>query len=450
MTHDCQQTWERALDARRGELSELERLRLEEELAACDRCARRAGRVCALLDEASDEAQGAWHAAAADTDARFAQLMGALDDAPAAEEPQEATPRLTSARAAWALAAAASLAALVAGWGWWSARAPSSPAPAAPPRMARATGTPPAVGVYADEGARWTLGEGPAHELRLTQGAALVDFVPVGQDTLSLRAGDVHARVVGTVVYLSVEDPARPLVAVLVGEVELSAPGQPPRRLREGEAAQGPALSPATLPDALVARADALIDLERHRRLTARLRAESPAPTEVAEAAPAEVAEVARAAPPRRTAPRVARPAPVAPAPVEPAPVEVPPAQPSLEEEAREALRRNEHLRAAALHERWLAQVPSTSAQAATLRLELTRLYLHRLGRRREAIAHLRGLLQNNPDDLASPQARRQLCELLGEDARDEPLCALISPPPPARVPTRATPSTSGGGRRSR
>ncbi len=106
-----------------------------------------------------------------------------------------------------------------------------------------------------------------------------------------------------------------------------------------------------------------------------------------------------------------------------------PPVAPkSLSQQAREAMRRGEHQKAAELYERALSSRGGASRAAASLRLELARLYQTRLGQPARAVGHLRAFLRFHPNDAAAPIARRQLCRLLGSRADSEPLCKIQSP----------------------
>lgn len=496
--HSCQEVWERSLDARRGDLSDLEALRLEEEMARCERCARRARRITAALDQAAQEEPAHWLDAPLDADALFGRIEAALDhlDQPSAQ-PEEAEapgqPQLeaqasgdprSTARPAWLWIAVAASLLLGLGAGLLWGQLGAAPGPTRDAQVAqgdpwlRQGQTPPSVGLYARSQARWEITGQQDYTLHVAGGELLVDFTPLGEDALTIQVGQLKARVVGTVVYIKATDPAHPELGVLTGAVEVqAAQGAAPVLLRDGQSTRGP------LPQALTQEADALLDLERHRQLVQRLRqanaappspqapsqapqeevlpvpAPAPTPTPAAEEKPPQLAQARRA---RRAEPAAGAAPQAAPKPTavprrapsdkeKPVgasrPPEAPQATPASKEptgasqeptpspeadlptQARRALGRRDYREAARLHEAWLRSLPTHSGQAATVRLELTRLYLRKLNRRADAMEHLRALLRDNGGDPIAVEARAQLCGLLGPRAAQDPACREPSSP---------------------
>jgi len=110
---------------------------------------------------------------------------------------------------------------------------------------------------------------------------------------------------------------------------------------------------------------------------------------------------------------------PVAPEP--PEPVRADPRR--LRDEAREALRAGDASRAASLYEEALTRLGPAAPEAASVRLELARLYASRLGQSGRAVEHLRAFVDRYPEDVAAPSARQQLCRMLGPGAGDDVRC---------------------------
>ena len=82
-------------------------------------------------------------------------------------------------------------------------------------------------------------------------------------------------------------------------------------------------------------------------------------------------------------------------------------------------------LEAVAQMEALIEEQAIAGADAASLRLELARIYERRLGQVRRAAHHLRQFLQAEPDDVAAASAFRELCRLSAHGGMAEPMCPL-------------------------
>ncbi|CAN0582484.1 unnamed protein product, partial [Laminaria digitata] len=82
------------------------------------------------------------------------------------------------------------------------------------------------IKVFASAGAKWKLvGKAPEHLLELEQGTVLVEFLPRQKnERLKVVSGETEVAVLGTVFYVSAEEPgeARPArVGVITGKVRV-------------------------------------------------------------------------------------------------------------------------------------------------------------------------------------------------------------------------------------
>lgn len=315
-----------------------------------------------------------------------------------------------------------------------------------------------AVRVFAEPDARWSLSGEGERVLRLDEGTVLVEFVPLDGATLRVEAPGYDVRVVGTVFYAStvLEAP----VGVLTGAVEVRA-GAESTRVASGESWTGGRVAALSAADdaAMAAHVDVAAHGARLDAASAALEA-SAAPARESAGDPArESGEPAResAAPARESAGDPAResgeesaetvaaaePAPARESGDEPArdsgepesgeparesgddparesgdeprtgaePVTEPDAA-ALVDEGRRAAREGRDADAVAALEAALAALPGGDARAATLRLDLARIYAHQLDRPAPAARHLRAFLADWPDDVAAGAALDELCRI--------------------------------------
>jgi hypothetical protein len=455
--HDGGAMREQVYDYRRGDLSELDEARFEEALEGDADGAQHARRVLEMLELASGDDDGLWTPeplTGARADDLFARIEAELDAAPGEpvseeasqgldaapvvrlderfsaqvmstrEEPEEETGDRVGGRGrGWWVVFGVAAAALLA-LGFMLGRAEEQAAPGAPvadavvapgsvdqesvedgaleeAAPALATLEPQrtssdAVRVFANGEASWTLsGEGD-YELVLESGTVLVEFLPMDGEKLTVISGATRVSVVGTVFYVKAPKGAssgRAEVGVLTGKVRVGEGEDVPVELTDGEALGRDGSVEALKPSALEG-ANELVDLERHRAQLAS-RAE-PAPTP----GPARVER----APARKKVSETAR----------------------LREQARAALEARDYARQARVTERLLKKLGPDSRESATLRLELSRLYIRHLDDRARAIGHLRVFLRAHGDDVAAGHARRQLCRLLGAESIREPECRVL------------------------
>ena len=464
--HDCDTVREMVFNYRRGELSELDSALFEETLQECEECSRYVHRVLDVLDVTL-------HAQAQDyldrpidddfADALFASISQQLlegepelDDLPedGEDEPVRMPVRLEFAtsfeqdmaqededdlsvpghRPLWLGLAALLLVGVGAGAMAMFAlepvepeRAPVAVSASSDVALSRAfeqlqpqAPTTRAVKVFANHSARWTLeGKSPEYVLRLEQGTVLVEFLPrQKQDHLKVISGQTEVAVLGTVFYVSAEEPAqdRPArVGVLTGKVRVKqpqSPGQPAREvtLEDGEETT-PTLQKTSMQQGI--RAQSLVDLGAHRTALAR------------RDAPTKIAAVAPKAPVEEPAAQGAQ-QPEPPAHPQPTTTSRGPSQEDLRARAQKSLRDRDYARAAKSYERLLDRLPPDHGERASVRLELARLYMRYLGKRDLAILHLRKFVQQHPLDVAAPSARRQLCQLLGMRAAQDPVCVSL------------------------
>ncbi len=305
--------------------------------------------------------------------------------------------------------------------------------------MVAQSATTDAVKVFANPGAVWTLEDGREQKtLHLSRGTVLVEFLPrVADERLRVVTQHTEVDVLGTVFYVSTERAQdtdartaspRARVGVLTGKVRViqeAVSGQPRQQvtLRDGEEFDEAGPGRVRPMDASTRRkGEGLVDLEQHRATLRRLR--------LAEAGDDTMSEdVETTVPTRVKAPPEDSEKGTAPEDRAAAPAKKAAPQPELGELRRaadRALRAKHYERAAAEYERLLARLPTGSAERARVRLELSRLYMRNLGDSERARHHLRVFVEQHPEDVMAPSARRKLCRLLGPDATKDPACVSM------------------------
>ena len=454
--HDGSAMREQVYDYRRGDLSELDEARFEEALAGDGDGAQHARRVLEMLELASGDDDGLWTPepiTGSRADDLFARIEAELDAAPGApvseeaaqgldeapvvrlderfsaqvmstrEEPEEGTDALEGSRGRgwWVVFGVAAVALLALGFMLGRAEEPAAPnAPVADVIVAPTPGeseedvaleeaapalatlepqrtSSDAVRVFANGEASWTLSGKGDYELVLESGTVLVEFLPMDGEKLTVISGQTRVSVVGTVFYVKAPKGARAKaraeVGVLTGKVRVGEGEAKPVELTDGEAiGRDGEVAPVT-PSALEG-ANELVNLERHREQLASRAVPAPTP---------EPVEVERK-PARKKVSETAR----------------------LREQARAALEARDYARQARVTEKLLKKLGPDSRESATLRLELSRLYIRHLDDRARAIGHLRVFLRAHGDDVAAGHARRQLCRLLGAESIREPECRVL------------------------
>lgn len=142
----------------------------------------------------------------------------------------------------------------------------------------------------------------------------------------------------------------------------------------------------------------------------------------------APVAPPAPTGPPTPATPAV----PPTPTPATPTPATPTPVSPLVASD--ELLRASRPRDAIAVLEDGLARGTLTGPGAATAHLELARLYGRETHGTRSAVAHLRVLLRDHPDDPAAASVFRELCRLAALGGLVEPMCpvSLVEVPAPA------------------
>jgi tetratricopeptide (TPR) repeat protein len=442
--HDCKQMSEQLFDYRRAELSALDAAQFEEALEQCPVCAQRAGRLIGLLDLAAEAPAEDWLDEPGEDalgDALFAsisQRLEAITVAPQAEEREvrlrgpmaelaapsnddEEDEPLASPRRLTPWLALAACAALAVGAAFMLKGADvqtpvTEPAPVASkddalPALAPVASAQQAVKVFASDGATWTLDrEGSGYVVHLRGGTLLIEFLPtVAGESLRVETQDTRIDVVGTVFFVRAEaKPAQEEVGVLAGSVRVKHAGQGGDKLLkpgQGMEASGDvrALEPATFE-----QVRPLVDLQAHNAALA-----------------ARAASAQEVVSPRKPAPQaverevVKRDVPVVREVAKPAPQPRVESAGELRQRATDALAARQYAQAAQDYERLLTRTPAGTPEAATLRLELARIYMRELNQREQAIGHLRAFIKDHPDDVAAPSARRQLCRLGGADDID-------------------------------
>jgi tetratricopeptide (TPR) repeat protein len=453
--HDCKRLQEQLFDYRRAELSALDAAQFEAEMAGCPACAQRAARLIGLLDRAEQASAEVWLdaedavSAADKLDALFNSISQRLEDisptpqdeetrskvrlegqlaaltASANDDDEQAAPPARRTML-WLVAAAAC--ALIAGAAYMATRpdltAPqpelsvaATPAPAAPvlqeaelAALAPAESDADGVRIFASEGAVWRMDQAEqAHVVRLSGGTLLIEFLPSAQRrSLRVITPQAEVEVVGTVFFVRAQaKPQQEAVGVLAGAVRVRRAGASDAKLvKRGEAIE--ADGDVRELDAKVAeQAAPMIDLVAHEAALAAL-AEAVQPQPVEVGSPSD--------------PPALEPAPKdKPAKLRPSPQPRVETDAALRQRASDALASRQYAQAVSAYEQLLKRAPRGSAEAATLRLELARLYMRELNQREAAARHLRAFIADHPNDVAAPSARRQLCRL---DGREGAQCA--------------------------
>jgi hypothetical protein len=279
------------------------------------------------------------------------------------------------------------------------------------------------VRVFASDGAEWRIGSDEEGTLlELTMGALAVEFLPLaGEPPLRVRTPEYEVRVVGTVFYAStgLEGPE---VGVATGAVEVTVEGESAGRLSTGEVYDRQTGERST--EEQFEWLEGRVDVAGHE---AALRERAAAAGSVAAVAPGRQPERTRS--PGREPERVREPVRGAPeAALEDATTgsaEVP-APVDLRARARALAAAGDWRAAAAAWERVLAQVPASSGEEATIRLDLARIYLRQLESPLQATGHLRSFVQRFPNDVATPSVLQELCRISRERGWVEPLCDRV------------------------
>ena len=275
------------------------------------------------------------------------------------------------------------------------------------------------IKVFASAGAKWKLeGKAPDHKLRLEQGTVLVEFLPKGDNEhLHVISGETEVAVLGTVFYVSAEEPGedKPArVGVITGKVRVKQPAAGKEEpvevmLEDGQESKGGVQIRAIEPG-MKQQTEAFVDIKAHQKALAerneppkehaKVDVEVEPPVKVK---PEEDQKVAATTPVRKAT-----------------------SDEELRKQAQKALRERDYQRAAKSYERLLERLPRGHNERASIRLELARLYMRYLGQRERAIDHLREFVEQHPLDVAAPSARRQLCQLLGMRASKDPACISL------------------------
>jgi hypothetical protein len=293
------------------------------------------------------------------------------------------------------------------------------------------------IRVYALPGAEWELTEGAENRLDLQQGAIFVEYIRQGDESLTVYTDTFDVRVVGTVFFVSAESEESE-VGVLAGTVEVALAGQETAvRVQGGEqfdtTTGTTTLNPETR-EQLMQRVDPIEHETRLQQATAAL--QYPAvPNGTAPQRPADQISALPAPGVERNLPRDnARPpsareedaASIRPEP--PVAAEAPDANPRttaahLVAAGRSAERNGEWRAAAESYEQALRVMPRSATDAATVRLDLARIYLRRLQSPESGMHQLRTFLQTWPQDPAAASVREELCRLAAERNLPESLC---------------------------
>jgi hypothetical protein len=293
------------------------------------------------------------------------------------------------------------------------------------------------IRVYALPGAEWELTEGAENRLDLRQGAIFVEYIRQADESLTVHTDTFDVRVVGTVFYVSAES-AESEVGVLAGTVEVAMAGQETAvRVQGGEQFDtetgATTLQPETR-EQLMQRVDPAEHEVRLQQATAALQ-NTEVPNDPALQRPVDQISALPAPGVERNLPREsARPsgapeedaASIRPEP--PVAVEEPDASPrtttaDLLAAGRSAERNGEWRVAAESYEQALRVMPRGANDAATVRLDLARIYLRRLQSPESGMLQLRTFLQTWPQDPAAASVREELCRLAAERNLTESLC---------------------------
>lgn len=319
---------------------------------------------------------------------------------------------------------------------------PAAPAlPAASNRFADLTTTAQGtddIRVFALPGAEWELTEGAENRLDLRQGAIFVEYIRQQEESLTVHTDTFDVRVVGTVFYVSAESEESE-VGVLTGAVEVAMAGQETSvRVQGGEqfdTQDGTSTLPDDTREELMQRVDPAQHEIRLQQATAALH--NPVVPENLEVTPSTNQVSALVAPGvERNLPRdnaqpssgraeedsSIRPEPAAAA-QEEADAGARTTAADLLAAGRSAERNGEWRVAAETYEQALRAMPRGAADAATVRLDLARIYLRRLQSPESGMQQLRTFLQTWPQDPAASSAREELCRLAAERNLTEPLC---------------------------
>ena len=243
------------------------------------------------------------------------------------------------------------------------------------------------VGVYASEGAKFTMSEGLDKRLKLEEGTVLVEFVPQSGGRLTVEAGGLEVRVVGTIFYASTD--AGGVVGVVAGEVVVTPESGAPTSVKAGQEYRVQGGLQAASADR-VAEAELHDDVERHLDMLA-----------------------ARA---------VVKDAPIGPRKVV-APKRLSPENAQTRDDANRRIREGDVEEGAAMLEKLLAKLNASDPIAGSIRLDLARIYLKRLGRPQQAAIHLRRFVTTRPNDAATPLARDEYCRILRNSGRTDEIC---------------------------
>ncbi len=295
--------------------------------------------------------------------------------------------------------------------------------------LAPQASTPDAIKIFANNDARWRIeGSSPDYTLHLEQGTVLVEFLPTKKESLRVLTQETRVDVVGTVFYVSAEQDADSdeevaRVGVLTGKVRVKPSSEREVvELEDGQQIEEDATI-TSIELETFERSKSLIDLDAHRAVLAKRAKNALA----AKSSPKKKTSVMVPTPLREDAPTPGLIEKTAPAKKEAAPaMKKPSRREMLQDTAQKAMRDKDYARAAESLEELLTLLPEGNMERATFRLELARIYMRHIGKRRDAIRHLRLFVDQHPNDVAAPSARRQLCRLLGPDSSTDPVCLTI------------------------
>ncbi|MEZ4460702.1 MAG: hypothetical protein R3E66_13435 [bacterium] len=243
------------------------------------------------------------------------------------------------------------------------------------------------VGLYASQGARFALSEGLDKRLKLEEGTVLVEFVPQSGGRLTVDADQFEVRVVGTIFYASTDGGG--VVGVVAGEVVVTPENGAPTAVKAGQEYRMQGGLQAASADR-VAEAELHVDVERHLDVLA-----------------------ARA---------VVKDAPIGPRKVN-APKRLSPENAQTRDDANRLIREGDVEGGAAMLEKLLGKLNASDPIAGSIRLDLARIYLKRLGRPQQAAIHLRRFVTTRPNDAATPLARDEYCRIVRNSGRTDEIC---------------------------
>jgi hypothetical protein len=293
------------------------------------------------------------------------------------------------------------------------------------------------IRVFALPGAEWELTEGPENRLYLRQGAIFVEYIRQADETLTVYTDTFDVRVVGTVFYVSVESEDSE-VGVLAGAVEIATAGQENAVLVQGgeqfDTVTGIASLSPEAREQMVQRVDPAEHEARLQQATASLQNNS-VPNNPSRQPSVDQISAMPAPALERNLPRdnVRPPNGLD----EDADSIRPQSQPVVEESdasaltgaddllaaGRSAERNGEWRLAAERYEQALRLMPRGASDAATVRLDLARIYLRRLQSPDSGMQQLRTFLQTWPLDPAAASVREEFCRLVDERNLTESLC---------------------------